>query len=64
MSILIRYSDSSHQDASDGIFNYSLSLWSKFSISGLRPWAIALLIFLKLANFLPHDFMIPFYKQQ
>jgi len=50
MKIIIKYSGSSRQDASNGIFNYPLSLRSNISIWGPGPWAIDLQFVSKLTN--------------
>jgi len=52
MKILIRYSESSHQDTSDGIFGFPLSLGFIFSIFGPQTMGYSLMFFLKNATFL------------
>jgi len=51
MEIPIRYSESSRQDASDGIFDTQLPLGSKFSIFGPLTMGYSLTYFLKIGKF-------------
>jgi len=52
VKILIKYSENSHQEASDGIFGCQLFLGLKFSIFRFRIMGYSLTVFYKIGKFL------------